>query len=614
MHPVTLPTTSTVRRARPRRLLGASVLLGIGLAACQRTAPPPPPPPPEAPRDAAVAVAPPTPADTPKEPVYRTETTPDPVVPALLGTGKTFLVVSEAAQATEVGRQVLATGGNAVDAAVATAFALAVVHPSAGNLGGGGFAVVRVAKGKAVALDFRETAPAAATDTMFLDEKGNPTLDSRVGHRASGVPGSVAGLYELHRKLGKKPWKDLVEPAIRLAREGFVIDEHTAKGIARRAELLLKYPKSAEIWVPDRTPRAAGDTVSIPLLALALERIRDQGPAGFYQGPTAQAIVDEMKAGGGLITAEDLAGYRAVWREPLRFSYRGTSVISMPPPSSGGIVLAMTAGMLRKTELGKLPWHGYEHVHWLVETWRRAFAARNELLGDPAFVNDMPLTTLLSTAYLDKLAATIGPGATPSTDVKALLEGDHTTNLSVVDPNGMAVALTTTLNTAFGSGVTVHGFLLNNEMDDFAVKPGTPNVFGLVQWSRNRIEPGKRMLSSMTPTIVEDRTGEVALVVGAQGGPRIISAVWQTLSNVIDFGYPVGTAVALPRIHHQHRPDLVLVEASSITRETADELRAAGYTLDFGSPFFGAANAIARTKAGWAGAGDPRSGGAAMGD
>src|SRR5690606_31299091 len=226
-----------------------------------------------------------------------------------LGTGKTFLVVSEAEQATEVGRRVLAEGGNAVDAAVATAFALAVVHPSAGNNAGGGFAVVRVGKGKAVATDFRETAPGAGTDTMFLDEKGNPTRDSRVGHRASGVPGSVAGLYELHRKLGKKPWKQLVEPAIQLAREGFVIDEHTARGIARRVELLRAYPKSAEIWVPGGVPRALGDTVRIPLLALALERIRDQGPAGFYQGPTARAIVDEMKAGGGLITAQDLAGY-----------------------------------------------------------------------------------------------------------------------------------------------------------------------------------------------------------------------------------------------------------------------------------------------------------------
>ena len=450
-----------------------SLLVMAVLVACSRKAPPPPPPPPPpVPADAAVAVGAP-PADAAVTPVFRTPASTSGIDPAVVGTGRTFMVSSESAQATKVGRDILAAGGNAVDAAVATAFALAVTHPTAGNLGGGGFAVVRVAKGKAVALDFREVAPAAATEDMYLDPDGKPTKASLVGHLAVGVPGSVAGLWALHAKLGKKPWKQLVEPAITLARDGFVVDAVLAESIARRADRLLAFPATAAIWVPDRVPRAAGSTVTIPLLAVALERIRDQGVAGFYDGETAAAIVAEMKAGGGIITAADLAGYQPVWRDPLRFAYRGHSIVSMPPPSSGGIVLAMTAGMLRQTELGSLVWHGVDHVQLLVEVWRRAFAARNELLGDPAFVKDMPLATLLSQAYLDKLAATIGPTASKSEDVKPLLEGDHTTNLCVVDAAGMAVALTTTLNTAWGSGVTVHGFLLNNEMDDFTAKPGT---------------------------------------------------------------------------------------------------------------------------------------------
>jgi gamma-glutamyltranspeptidase/glutathione hydrolase len=596
--------------------MNARVLVLALAVACSRQPPPPPPATPApAPRAEPPATRPSADSAAPGKPEYRSEGTTF-VDPKTIGSGKHFMVVSESPLATKVGHDMLAAGGNAVDAAVATAFALAVTHPSAGNIGGGGFAVVRTAAGKAVAIDFREVAPAAATADMYLDKDGKPTDGSLRGDRAVGVPGSVAGLWEMHKKLGKKPWKDVVAPAIALARDGFEIDDKLHQSLVAVAMLLVKSPATAAIWLPNRVPRAKGDKVAIPALAEVLERIAERGADGFYKGETAAAIVAEMKAGGGLITAEDLAGYRVAWRAPLRFTYRGYSVVAMPPPSSGGIVLAMTAGMLGKLELGKLAWHGAEHVHWLVEVWRRAFAARNELLGDPAFVKDMPIARLVSRDYIDKLFATITDKATPSKQVTALLEGDHTTNLCAVDDSGMAVALTTTLNTGFGNGVTVAGFLLNNEMDDFTAKPGSPNTFGLVQGAANKIEPGKRMLSSMSPTIIEDTKGELFMLAGAGGGPRIITAVWQTISNVIDFARHADLAVAAPRIHHQHLPDVVSIEAEAIDRPADDALGAMGYKLHWGEPkrAFAAITAIVRSDAGWDGASDPRGGGAAIGD
>ena len=604
----------------------APLLAALALiVACKREAPPPSTPPAvvvtEVPSDAA-----PVPIDAPPPEYRESETvTPDPKVVA---TGKTHMVVTESDDATKVGHAVLQTGGNAVDAAVATALTLAVTHPSAGNLTGGGFAVVRIGKGKATTLDFRETAPAVASRDMYLDDKGQVTRASLEGWRASGVPGSVAGLYALHQKLGKKPWKELVQPAIDLARNGFVLDEHSAWGLAARVKLLEKNPASAAFWLPGGKPREAGETVVNTELATVLERIRDKGADGFYKGPTAKAINDAMAANGGTITAADLAGYKAVWRDPLRFAYRGASVVSMPLPSSGGLVLAMTAGILRTHELGKLPWHGAEHTHFIIEAWRRAYSARNGILGDPGYVKEQSYSKLLVPAYLDKLAATITDKATKSADVPPLLEGDHTTNLCVVDASGMAVVITTTLNTGWGSGVTISGMLMNNEMDDFASKPGSANVYGLVQLEANKIEPGKRMLSSMSPTFVEDAKGDLLMMVGAQGGPRIISAVWQTLSNVVDFGKGAGEALALPRFHHQHLPDKVFVEARSLTKETADDLTGRGYTLEWTPALvfdprtkrqlpargFGAANAIVRTANGWEASADPREGGAALGD
>ncbi|MGE5180464.1 MAG: gamma-glutamyltransferase [Acidobacteriota bacterium] len=554
----------------------------------------------------------------PTEP-WRTETSDYHVDPSVVGTGKTFVVASESPQATKVGHDVLAAGGNAVDAVVATAFAMAVTHPSAGNLGGGGFAVVRAGKGNHLALDFREVAPGAATDTMYLDAQGKPTKDSLFGDRAAGVPGTVAGLWALHEKLGKKPWKELVAPAIALARDGFAVDGFLHASIERRKDFLAKNPATAAIWVPNGKPRETGEIVKIPELQAALERIADKGADGFYKGPTAQAIVDEMKRGGGIITAKDLEDYKPEWRQPIELDYRGHHITTMPLPSSGGVVMAMSANMLRDVDLAKLGWHSAQHIHWLVEVWRRAFAARNILLADPAFVKEDPVARLVSKAFDDKLAATIGPKATPSQEVPALLEGNHTTNISVVDKDGMAVALTYTLNLAFGSGVTVPGagFLLNDEMDDFAAKPGSPNAFGLVQGAADKIEPGKRPLSSMTPTLVEDSSGQLFMVVGAGGGPRIITAVWQTISNVIDFHLDIDAAVAAPRVHHQHEPDVIKVEADAITKNTEKELRAMGYKVDWGQPprEFGAVTAILGVPSGgWKGTADPRGGGAAMGD
>jgi gamma-glutamyltranspeptidase/glutathione hydrolase len=556
-------------------------------------------------------------------PVYRTAASGWHVDPAIAATGKTYMVVSESVQATAVGKQILASGGNAVDAVVATAFALSVVHPSAGNIAGGGFAIVRAANGDRSALDFRETAPAAATRDMFLDANGKPDSSvSTMGYKSIATPSAVAGLYELHRKLGKLPWKDVVAPAIALARDGFALDHVQAASIARRSACLGKFAASAALWLPDGKPRAADSKVTNPDLAATLQRIADQGPDGFAKGETAKLIVAEMKRGGGLVSEADLAGYKAIWRTPLATTYRGYTFVTMPPPSSGGIVLALTANMLRKTDLGALGWHSTEHIHQLVEVWRRAFAARNELLGDPAYVLDMPVDRLMSQQYADGLAETIGPRATPSSAVQLMVDGTHTTNISVVDAGGEAVALTTTINASFGSCVTVTGggFLMNDEMDDFTSKPGSPNMFGLVQGKANQIEPGKRMLSSMSPTVLLDGSGAVVAVAGAGGGPRIITAVWQTLSNVVDFKMAGDQAVSAPRIHHQHLPDNVLVEADSLSEATVTELKNLGYDLKFAgsSREFAAVTAIVRegsgSAGGWIGTADVRGGGGAAGD
>ena len=526
------------------------------------------------------------------------------------------MVSSDATLATKVGQEVLAAGGNAVDAAVATAFALAVVMPAAGNVGGGGFLVARVG-GKPFALDFREKAPGAAKRDMYLDKAGNPTADSRVGHLSAGVPGSVAGLWALHKKLGSpaKSWSDLLLPSIRLAEEGFVVDEAFAKVVADSADRLSKYPASAALFLPGGKPLAAGATWKNPDLAQVLKRIADKGPAGFYEGRTAELTAAEMKRGKGIVTSVDLKAYEAKWREPIEFSYHGHHIVSMPPPSSGGVTLGILCGILDGYELGKRAWHSPEHLQPMFEAMRRAFAARNATLGDPDFVTN-PTDRLLSREWLDAQRATIKVGrATPSGDVgSAPLSGGmgpHTTHFSVVDTTGNAVALTTTVNHWFGSGVTVAGagFVLNNEMDDFAVKAGAPNSFGLVQGEPNVIAPGKRMLSSMTPTIVTGPDDKVELVVGAAGGPTIITAVFQILSNVVDFGFDAATAVNAPRFHHQHLPDVVAYEESGIDPATLKALGSMGYDLKERGHLADAPS-IGGGPGGWIGAPEPRRRGA----
>jgi gamma-glutamyltranspeptidase/glutathione hydrolase len=537
--------------------------------------------------------------------------------PREVAQGASAMVASDAPLATRAGLEVLRKGGNAVDAAVATAFALAVVYPEAGNIGGGGFMVVHLADGTAAALDFREKAPLAASRDMYLDSAGELTNASRIGHRASGVPGAVAGLFAAHERFGTRPWRELVAPAIRLAEQGFTADSQFAGAVAAGADYLARFPASAALLLPGGKPVAPGQHWRNPELAAVLTRIAEQGPAGFYEGATADLIVAEMQRGGGIITHEDLKGYDARWREPVVFDYRGHRVISMPPSSSGGLTLALIANTLEGYPLRELGWHSTQALHLTAEAMRRAFADRNHFLGDPDQV-DVPAARLLSQAYADSLRATIAATrATPSGDVHPGLgmraEGSHTTHLSVVDGSGNAVALTTTINDLFGSGVTVTGagFLLNDEMDDFAAKVGTPNMFGLVQGEANAIAPGKRMLSAMTPTIVLDSAGAPLLVTGARGGPRIITAVFQVMSNVIDYDMDIGAAVHAPRIHHQHLPDALTYEPSGLDAARLDSLRALGHELRSG--YVATAPSILRRGGVWTGVPDPRTGGLAEG-
>lgn len=483
-------------------------------------------------------------------------------------------VASAAPAATGAGIEVLAAGGNAADAAVAVALALAVVHPQAGNLGGGGFAVIRMG-GEVAALDFRETAPAAATHDMFVDATGTPRPDaSLIGGLAVGVPGSPAGLYELHRRFGRLPWPQVVAPAVRLA-EGFTVTERLARELVAERELLARFPATAEIWQPGGTSPTAGSVVRLPRLAAALRDYGARGPSALTSGPAAVAIAAAATASGGVLTVQDLGGYRPVWRDPLRFRAFGWDIASMPLPSSGGIILAETCGLLERLRWSKLPAGSPERLHLLAEAWRRAFADRF-LLGDPATTLAGP-AQLVAAAWLDVRAGGIDrERATPSTKVHpwshATPESTETTHLSVVDGEGNGVAVTTTLNGSFGSGVLVPELqiLLNNEMDDFATAPGRPNLYGLVQGEANAVGPGKRMLSSMTPTVAW--RGSEVLALGSPGGSRIPTATAQVLLAVLVDGVTIQDAVTRPRIHHQWQPDELLAEESldAATREALE--------------------------------------------
>jgi gamma-glutamyltranspeptidase / glutathione hydrolase len=529
------------------------------------------------------------------------------------------VVASDERLASRAGVEIMQEGGNAVDAAVATAFALAVTLPEAGNIGGGGFCVIRLPDGSVVALDFREKAPLAARRDMYLDAKGNVTDQSVNGHLAAGVPGSVAGLYEAHRRFGRLPWADVMHPAILLAREGFTVSEVLANGVREDSARLARFPGSAKLFLPGGHPVAAGSRWSNPDLARSLERIAQLGPAGFYSGETAKLIVHEMQTGGGIISGRDLDRYRAVWRTPVSVTYRGYRIFSMPPPSSGGLTIAQIANILEGFEITRMTWHSPDHIHLLAEAMRRAFADRNYWLGDPDLV-EIPQDSLASKAYGATRRASIDiHRATPSAEIRpgtfsVVHESMHTTHFSVVDSEGCMVALTTTLNLGFGSAVVVEGagFLLNNEMDDFAAKPGTPNSFGLAQGEANAIAPGKRILSSMSPTIVLDSVGEPVLITGASGGPRIITATWQIISNVLDFRMPIDSAVAAPRLHHQHLPDQILVEEGGFSAEILSALKSRGHTVREVHRL-AIAPSIARVGKTWRGTADKRTDGAAVG-
>lgn len=528
-------------------------------------------------------------------------------------TAPSAMVVSGSPLASEVGRDILRAGGNAVDAAVAVGFALAVVHPEAGNIGGGGFMVIRM-DDSVYALDYREAAPAAATRDMYLDIDGEPTQLSWTGHLAAGVPGSVAGMLAAQRRFGRLSRREVLAPAVRLARDGFVVDEYRQRSIDRHRSRLYLFPASRRAFLPGGQAPVAGSVWRQEDLARTLQAISDHGPAGFYRGWVADRIVAEMERGGGLISHRDLESYEAKWRRPITFHYRDYTIHSMSPASSGGITLALILHILEGYD--SLPPFGTPQlIHLEAEAMRRAFTDRNRYLGDPDFGN-VPQQMLLSREYADSLRRTIDPHRSSRTALidPAIPDGTSTTHYSVVDADGNAVSTTTTLNNGYGSHVTVTGagFLLNDEMDDFATAPGKPNAYGLVQGEVNAIAPGKRMLSSMTPTLVVDPDGHLFMVLGTPGGPRIITMVYHVISNVIDQKMSLADAVAAPRTHHQALPDQIRIERGGFREGTLEGLRAMGHRIDLRATS-GDVEAIMRVPDGWRGVSDPRLGGGGAG-
>jgi gamma-glutamyltranspeptidase/glutathione hydrolase len=529
-----------------------------------------------------------------------------------VGTGTQGMVATADVRATRVGLDILQAGGNGVDAAVAVGFALAVVLPRAGNIGGGGFAVLRKSDGTMAALDFRETAPLTATPDVYLDAQGKPTDAKRVGHLAVAVPGAVKGLWELHQRYGSLPWAELLAPAIDLAENGFTVNEELSRDLAEKQETLRRFETTRQIFYPGGEAPRIGSMLRQPMLAETLRAIAAEGSNSFYQGRIADLIVEEMRKGDGLITHEDLARYQAQWREPLVFQYRGHTVISMPPPSSGGVTLALILNILEGYDLRPLGFNSPDVLHLETEAFRRAFADRNYYLGDPAFVN-APIDRLTSDEYAGELRASISRNRASDSEsfsrVPVVNEGRNTTHFSIVDRSGDAIALTYTLNSSFGSGVVVErgGFFLNNEIDDFTVNPGYANQFGLIEGDANLIEPGKRPLSSMTPTIVLDEQGQLRMVLGSPGGPKIITAVAQVISNVVNFGMDVRTAVEVPRIHHQLFPDELQVEQHGIDNQTLATLVSMGHTVVPSASYFGNVQLIIRRPDGTLeGIADPR--------
>ncbi|MCX8019404.1 MAG: gamma-glutamyltransferase [Chitinophagaceae bacterium] len=501
-------------------------------------------------------------------------------------------VVSAHPLASQVGVEILKKGGNAIDAAIATQLALAVVYPNAGNIGGGGFMVARLANGELLALDYREKAPGAAHRDMYLDPDGTPRTDkSRDGHLSAGVPGTVAGLFAAHR-YGKLPFRELIEPAIQLAEKGFAITENEAGALNRLQDDLRKFNTIPPVFI--KSQWKPGDTLIQKDLARTLMRIRDNGLAGFYEGETARLIVEEMQRGGGIITYEDLKNYKAVYRKPHVFTYKGYDIVSMPMPSSGGVLLNQMMKMIEDKNIAAMGFQTTQSVQLMIEVKRRAFADRAKYMGDPDFYK-VPVEQLCSPSYLKERMRDYSPDkATPSSEVKAGIiagyESEETTHLSVIDKYGNAVAVTTTLNNSYGSRTVVGhaGFFLNDEMDDFSIKPGVPNMFGAVGGEANAIQPGKRMLSSMTPTIVlKDK--KPFLVLGTPGGTTIPTQIFQTLVNILEFNMSTEDAVYKPKFHHQWLPDEVYLERG-FPEEVKKNLEKMGYR--FGRERFG----IGRTE------------------
>ena len=528
-------------------------------------------------------------------------------------TGARGVVASDAPLASQAGIEILSAGGNAVDAAVATGFALAVVYPEAGNLGGGGFTVIRMADGTAAAIDYREVAPLAATRTMFLDDSGRVTNKSVVGPLASGVPGSVAGLVAMHERFGSLPLARVMQPAIRSASRGFVVDSTLARSLERYARLIGEFA-GAQVFLPAGKPLGAGSTLQQPALARTLQAIADSGASAFYTGGLSRTIAADLRATGTIITAEDLARYKPEWRTPLSGTYRGHRLLTMPPPSSG-VTLIEALNILEGFEMPRFGSARYAHL--LASALQRSFIDRNALLADPAFVS-VPTQRLASKEHAAGLRKAVGERAAPTRGLIAP-DGGQTTHYAVVDALGNAVSTTTTINDLYGSGVYLPnaGFFINDEMDDFAANPGKPNLYGLMQGEQNAIQPGKRMLSSMVPTIVLGVDGRPLLLVGGRGGPRIISATLQTIVNVVDHRMSIVDAINAPRLHHQALPDTIRYERDGFTEAMLDSLRSLGWgVMTYGSGpavspagNLGSINAILRTPRGWVGYSDPRSGG-----
>ena len=492
-------------------------------------------------------------------------------------------VVSARIEASEAGKTVMQQGGNAYDAMVATSFALTVVYPVAGNITGGGFFVYRSAEGEVGSLDYREMAPLGAHKDLYLDENGDviPKL-STVGGMAVGIPGAVAGILEVHKKMGTLPLKQLMQPAIDLAEKGYVVTEKQAKSFKRYSELFVEVNGKETFFAQGHQ---AGDTIVNPALAKTLRAIAEKGNEGFYDGWVAQAMVNKTQATGGILSLEDLKAYSPRWREPVQFSYKDLNLISMGPPSSGGICLAQLMQMVEPYNLKAMGHNSTEAMHVMVEAERRSYADRAHFLGDPDFVT-IPQDHLLDKTYANERMQNFSTDkATLSSEVShgniIVVERDETTHFSIVDKEGNAVSVTTTLNGAYGSKVFVDelGVFMNNEMDDFSSKPGTPNMFGLTGSKANSIAPKKRMLSSMTPTIVE-KNGDLYMVVGTPGGSTIITSVFQTILNVYEHGMEMQEAVDAPRFHHQWLPDIVVLEPDSFDNTVVEELKSKGHTIE----------------------------------